>query len=203
MAKILSVQGKAGLARLLDPLSRALLRIGVTPNMVTVLGTIGVGVGAIGFATRGGINLVWAVVIVTLSAFTDILDGVMARTRGISSRFGALLDSTMDRIADGMVFGALAYLYRDELSTLIAVLLCLVSGQVVSYVKARAESLGLDASKGLVERAERLILTGIGGLLTGFGVGWGLPAALWLLAAGSVVTVGQRLWQARSTEGKA
>jgi CDP-diacylglycerol--glycerol-3-phosphate 3-phosphatidyltransferase len=100
-----------------------------------------------------------------------------------------------------MVFGALAYLYRDETPTLIAVLLCLVTGQVVSYVKARAESLGLDASKGLVERAERLILTGVGGLLTGFGVGWGMPAALWLLAAGSLVTVSQRMWQAaRSAE---
>jgi len=200
MAKILSVSVKAGTARLLDPLSRALLRIGVTPNMVTVLGTVGVGIGAIVFAPRGGINLVWAVVIVTLSALTDVLDGVMARTRGTVSRFGALLDSTMDRVADGMVFGALAFLYRDETPSLIAALLCLVSGQVVSYVKARADSLGLDASKGLVERAERLILTGIGGLLTGFGVGWGLPAALWLLAAGSVFTVGQRMWQARASE---
>jgi CDP-diacylglycerol--glycerol-3-phosphate 3-phosphatidyltransferase len=204
MAKILSVSVKAGTARLLDPLSRALLRIGVTPNMVTVLGTVGVGVGAIGFATRGGINIVWAVVIVTLSALTDVMDGAMARARGISSKFGALLDSTMDRIADGMVFGSLAYLYRDDTPTLVAVLLCLVSSQVVSYVKARAESLGLDASKGLVERAERLILTGIGGLLTGFGVDWGLPVAMWLLAAGSIYTVGQRMWQAaRSAESTA
>jgi CDP-diacylglycerol--glycerol-3-phosphate 3-phosphatidyltransferase len=194
MAKILSVSVKAGTARLLDPLSRALLRIGVTPNMVTVLGTLGVGVGAIGFAARG--RLVWAVVIVTLSALTDVMDGAMARARGTSSKFGALLDSTMDRVADGMVFGSLVYLYRDELPTLIAVLLCLVTGQVVSYVKARGESLGLEASKGLVERAERLILTGIGGLLTGFGVPWGMPVALWLLAAGSVFTVGQRMWQA-------
>lgn len=199
MAKILSVSVKAGTVRLLDPLSRALLRIGVTPNAVTVLGTLGVGVGAIGFAARG--SLVWAVVIVTLSGLTDVMDGAMARARGTSSRFGALLDSTMDRVADGMVFGSLAYLYRDETPTLIAVLLCLVAGQVVSYVKARADSLGLDASKGMVERAERLILTGVGGLLTGFGVGWGLPAALWLLAAGSIFTVGQRMWQAsRSTE---
>jgi phosphatidylinositol phosphate synthase len=194
MAKILSVSVKAGTARLLDPLSRALLRIGVTPNMVTILGTLGVGVGAIGFAARG--RLVWAVVIVTLSALTDVMDGAMARARGTSSKFGALLDSTMDRVADGMVFGSLVYLYRDELPTLIAVLLCLVAGQIVSYVKARGESLGLQASKGLVERAERLILTGIGGLLTGFGVPWGMPVALWLLAAGSVFTVGQRMWQA-------
>jgi len=96
MAKILSVSVKAGTARLLDPLSRALLRIGVTPNMVTVFGTVGVAVGAIGFAARG--KLVWAVVIVTLSALTDVMDGAMARARGTSSKFGALLDSTMDRV---------------------------------------------------------------------------------------------------------
>ena len=201
MAKILSVSVKAGTARLLDPLSRALLRIGVTPNAVTVLGTAGVGVGAIGFAARG--SLVWAVVIVTLSGLTDVMDGAMARARGTSSRFGALLDSTMDRVADGMVFGSLAYFYRDDTPTLIAVLLCLVTGQVVSYVKARADSLGLDASKGLVERAERLILTGVGALFTGFGLSWGLPAALWLLAAGSLFTVGQRMWQAARSAASA
>lgn len=192
MAKILSVSVKAATVRLLDPLSRALLRIGVTPNAVTVLGTLGVCVGAIGFAARG--KLVAAVVIVTLSALTDVMDGAMARARGTVGRYGALLDSTMDRVADGVVFASLAYLYRDETPTLVAVLICLVSGQVVSYVKARAEGLGLDANVGLVERAERLILVGIGALLTGFGVPWGLPAALWLLAAGSVFTVGQRMW---------
>ncbi|NUT32444.1 MAG: CDP-alcohol phosphatidyltransferase family protein, partial [Hamadaea sp.] len=192
MAKILSVSVKAVTVRLLDPLSRALLRIGVTPNAVTVLGTLGVCVGAIGFAARG--KLVAAVVIVTLCGLTDVMDGAMARARGTSGRFGAVLDSTMDRVADGVVFASLAYLYRDETPTLVAVLICLVSGQVVSYVKARAEGLGLNADVGLVERAERLILVGIGALLTGFGVSWGLPAALWLLAAGSVVTVGQRMW---------
>src|SRR3982751_4751382 len=99
MAKILSVSVKAGTARLLDPLRRALLRIGVTPNAVTVLGTVGVGVGAIGFAARG--SLVWAVVIVTLSALTDVMDGAMARARGRWSRFGALRESTMGSGAHG------------------------------------------------------------------------------------------------------
>lgn len=201
MAKIFSVSVKAVTVRLLDPLSRALLRIGVTPNAVTVLGTLGVGVGALGFAARG--KLVAAVVIVTLSALTDVVDGAMARARGTASRFGALLDSTMDRVADGMVFAALAYLYRDEPPTLAAVMICLVAGQVVSYVKARAEGLGLDANVGLVERSERLIIVGVGGLLTGFGVGWGMPAALWVLAAGSIFTIGQRMVQgARSDRAR-
>jgi CDP-diacylglycerol--glycerol-3-phosphate 3-phosphatidyltransferase len=193
MAKILSVTVKTATVRLFDPVIRALLRIGVTANTVTVLGTVGVGVGALGFATRG--HFVAAVVIVTLSALTDVIDGAMARAQGSAGKFGALLDSTMDRVADGMVFASLAYYYRDETPTLVAVLICLVAGQVVSYVKARAEGLGLDANVGLVERAERLISIGVGALLTAFGVGWGLPVALWLLAAGSVFTVGQRIVQ--------
>jgi CDP-diacylglycerol--glycerol-3-phosphate 3-phosphatidyltransferase len=198
MAKIFSVSVKAGAVRLLDPLSRALLRIGVTPNTVTVLGTLGVLVGAFGFAARG--HFIVAAVIVTLSALTDVMDGAMARARGTTSRFGALLDSTMDRVADGAVFASLAYFYRDEPPTLVAVLTCLVAGQIVSYVKARAEGLGLRCDVGLVERAERLIIVGVGGLLTGVGPGWGMPAALWVLAAGSIFTVGQRMRHVAAAE---
>jgi CDP-diacylglycerol--glycerol-3-phosphate 3-phosphatidyltransferase len=190
MAKIFSVSVKAGAARLLDPLGRALLRAGVSPNVVTVAGTIGVIAGAY-LAAIG--QLVWAVVVVTLSALTDVMDGSMARARGTASKFGALLDSTMDRVADGAVFAALAIFYRDEVPTLLAVLICLVAGQVVSYVKARAEGLGYSCNVGLVERAERLISIGVGALLTGFGVGWGLPVVLWLLAAASIFTVVQRM----------
>ncbi|NUR69828.1 MAG: CDP-alcohol phosphatidyltransferase family protein [Hamadaea sp.] len=198
MAKIFSVTVKSATVRLFDPLIRALLRIGVTANVVTVIGTLGVGVGALGFATRG--HLVAAVVIVTLSALTDVIDGAVARAQGKPGKFGALLDSTLDRVADGMVFAALAYFYRHETPTLVAVLICLVAGQVVSYVKARAEGLGLDANVGLVERSERLISIGVGALLTAAGVGWGLPAALWLLAAGSIFTVGQRMAQAARSD---
>ncbi|MBB5873034.1 CDP-diacylglycerol--glycerol-3-phosphate 3-phosphatidyltransferase [Allocatelliglobosispora scoriae] len=191
MAKIFSVSIKAATAKLLDPIGRALLRVGVSPNAVTVAGTIGVLAGSY-VAARG--HLVWAVVVVTLSALTDVMDGSMARLRGTSSRFGAVLDSTMDRVADGAVFVGLAYLYRDEVPTFLAVMVCLVAGQVVSYVKARAEGLGMSCNVGLVERAERLILVGVGALMTGFGLAWGLPAALWVLAAGSIFTVFQRMW---------
>src|SRR5918911_5035235 len=111
MAKILSVSVKAGTARLLDPLGRALLRAGISANMVTIVGTIGVLAGAY-LAAIG--HLVWAVVVVTLSALTDVMDGSMARNSGTTSRFGALLDSAMDRVADGAVFAALAIYYRDE-----------------------------------------------------------------------------------------
>lgn len=190
MAKILSVSVKAGAVRIIDPMGRALLRAGISPNAVTITGTIGVVAGAY-LATLG--HLVWATFIVTASALTDIMDGAMARARGTTSKFGAVLDSSMDRVADGAVFAAVAFIYRDEAPTFLAAILCLVAGQVVSYVKARAEGLGMSCNVGLIERAERLIILGVGGLLTGFGVGWGLPAILWILAAGSIFTAFQRL----------
>ena len=193
MAKILSVVAKVGLARILEPVARLLLRAGVTPNAVTVAGTVGVLIGAVGFATRG--HLIIALVIVTLSAFTDMVDGLMARLRPRPGRFGALLDSSMDRVADGAVFGSVAYWLgtQHRYGGLAAALLCLVLGQLVSYVRARAEGLGIAANVGLAERTERLILVGLGGLLAGLGLVWALDAALWLLAALSLVTVGQRL----------
>lgn len=203
MAKILSVAAKAATARLLDPLGQALLRAGVSPNAVTLVGTAGVVVGAVGFAARG--SFVAAVVIVTICALTDVMDGSMARARGTASRFGALLDSTMDRVADGAIFSGIIwwYLVQGDRPTVIAGLIALVSGQIVSYVKARAEGLGLDCHVGLVERAERLIVVGAGALATGFGVDWALPVALWLVAAGSVITVGQRVVHVARAESRA
>src|SRR6185369_8274563 len=118
------------------------------------------------------------------------------RMRGPSGKFGALLDSSMDRIADAAVFGAVVYYLSGEgnpYGGMVAAIICLALGQVVSYVKARAQSLGLNADVGIAERLERLIIVGIGGLLGGAGLEWGLPAALWFLAALSAVTVLQRL----------
>ena len=201
MAKIFSVDARAAVAHVIDPVARALLRAGVSPNAVTVAGTAGAVAAAIGFGSQG--HFVAGSLIVTLFALTDLVDGTMARQRGGSTRFGALLDSTMDRVADGAVFGAVVYWYGvhgDRPST-VAALICLVSGQIVSYVKARAEGLGMTANVGIAERLERLVLVGLGGLLTGFGVGWGLPAALWLLAVLSVVTVWQRIMHVYRQDG--
>jgi CDP-diacylglycerol--glycerol-3-phosphate 3-phosphatidyltransferase len=194
MAKILSGRSsRAGLARVLDPVARALLRAGISPDAVTIAGTVGVVVAAVGFAARG--QLLIATVLATLSALTDLIDGAMARARGTTSRFGAFLDSTMDRVADGAIFASLAYWLATTGQHLAAVaaLLALVAGQLVSYVRARAEGLGLTADVGLMERTERLVLVGIGGLLTGFGLKQGLPVVLWVLAVLSLVTVGQRI----------
>jgi|SRR3954469_10663433 CDP-diacylglycerol--glycerol-3-phosphate 3-phosphatidyltransferase len=197
MAKIFSVVTKAGVVRVFDPVARGLLRAGVSPDVVTVVGTAGVVISSLTLATRGYLWI--AALVITAFALTDILDGAMARARGTTSRFGALLDSTMDRIADGAVFGSLAYwlAVSDQRADLAACLICLIAGQVVSYVKARAESLGLDANVGVAERFERLIIIGIGGILDGLGLEIGLSIALWLLAVLSVVTIGQRMRRAR------
>jgi CDP-diacylglycerol---glycerol-3-phosphate 3-phosphatidyltransferase len=193
MAKIFQASARAVLARVVDPIARRLLRLGVTPNAVTVAGTVGVLVGALGFGARG--HLVLGALIVTFFALTDLLDGTMARIRGGSTRFGAFLDSSMDRVADGAVFGAVAYWLatQGDHAGVAAALLCLVGGNLVSYVKARAEGLDMTGDVGIAERAERLIVVGVGGVLAGFGLTWALPAALWLLAVLSFVTVGQRI----------
>jgi len=174
----------------LRALGRALVRTPVTPDMVTataLLGTLG---GAACIATGrtvlGGF-LCWAF------AMLDSVDGALARARGVSSSWGALLDSTSDRVADGAIFGALVLNFaRDEPWIARVALFCLVFGVVVSYVKARAEGLGVECNVGFAERAERLIIVLVGVIL-GSWVPYVLAACLWTLALATVVTVFQRL----------
>jgi CDP-diacylglycerol--glycerol-3-phosphate 3-phosphatidyltransferase len=196
MAKILGTF-KSGARATFDPLGRALVRAGVSPDAVTLIGTAGVVAASVGLLARGA--LVAAVAVITFCCLLDVLDGSMARARGQSSRFGALLDSTMDRLADGAIFGGLAWwlLVTDQQVLAAVALVCLVGAQLVSYVKARAEGLGLNGDVGIAERMERLIIVGVGGLLTGFGVGWGLGAALWLLVVLTAITVAQRVLHVR------
>ena len=200
MAKIFHDVARLATAGAVEPVARGLLRVGVSPDAVTIAGTLGVVAGAVIFAARG--HLLPALLIVGACALTDLLDGTMARLRGRSSRFGALLDSSMDRVADGAVFGALAYWYATtgDRPSAVAALLCLVTSQVISYVKARAQSLGFSCDVGIAERAERLLLVGVGALATALGVSWALPAALWLLAGLALITVGQRIWHVRTAD---
>jgi CDP-diacylglycerol---glycerol-3-phosphate 3-phosphatidyltransferase len=193
MAKIFNVSARAVVARISDAPARALLRMGVSPDAVTAAGTVGVVAGALVFAFTG--RFITGTVIITLCCFTDLIDGAMARARGTTGKFGAFLDSTCDRIADGAIFGATAYwlAIHGRHWGAGAAIVCLVAGQAVSYAKARAEGLGMTANVGLVERAERLVGVGIGGLLTGFGVKYGIDVVCGILAVGSIITVGQRM----------
>jgi CDP-diacylglycerol--glycerol-3-phosphate 3-phosphatidyltransferase len=184
---------------LFTPLARWLLKIGVSPDAVTIVGTAGVVVGALVFYPLG--QLWWGTLFITAFIFSDVLDGIMARMQDVKSRWGNFLDSTLDRIADGALFAGLAvWFFTGGANTPIAVaaIVCLVLGMVVSYARAKAESLGFTANIGIAERAERLVSVLV---VTGF-TGLGLPqvvllVTLVLLALASLVTVIQRVVSVR------
>lgn len=190
---MLNLHVRAPLGRLLAPVGERLARTGISPDVVTVIGTIGVAGGALGFYTRGVFFL--GTVVITLFVFSDMLDGTLARARGLTGPWGAFLDSTADRIADGAVFGSLVIWYAGRghsLPVAAAALTSLIGGYVTSYAKARAESLGLTCNVGFAERAERLIVVLLAAGLSGLGVPYLLPAALWFLAVATTGTAGQR-----------
>ena len=190
---------RPAIGRVARPVAGRLLRLGVSPDVVTLAGTAGVALGALVFLSRG--MFLAGTVVAVLSVLTDMLDGVMARERGTASAFGAWLDSTCDRVADAAVFCGLAWWFSgggdDRLLAAVA-LFCLVAGVVVSYAKARAQGLGLPCDVGLAERSERLTLVFAGTALVGLGAPVVvLAVALWLLAAVSAVTVVQRAVEVR------
>lgn len=152
------------------PISHLLIRLGVSPDMVTLVGTLGVVAGALSFFPRG--QFVVGALVITAFVFADLVDGYMARTMGTSSRWGAFLDSTLDRLGDAAIFAGLAIWFfeggDDRLLAYVA-LWALVMGSVTSYTRAKAESLGMQAKGGIAERADRiaaiLILTFFADLL--------------------------------------
>jgi CDP-diacylglycerol--glycerol-3-phosphate 3-phosphatidyltransferase len=189
---------RPALGRLLTPVAQFLARTPVTPNMITVVGTVGMSASALIFFPTG--HLFVGVVVCTVFVFSDMLDGALARIKGTSGKFGAFLDSTLDRVADASVFGGLAiYFVRGGHDLMLAgvALFCLVAGTLVSYAKARAESLGLSCDVGFAERTERLLIGLVAAGLSGLGVPYVLPVGLWLLAAASAFTFGQRVLAAR------
>ncbi|KQQ85400.1 CDP-alcohol phosphatidyltransferase family protein [Pseudarthrobacter sp. SL88] len=184
---------------LFTPLARWLLRLGVSPDAVTVIGTAGVAVGALVFYPLG--HLFWGTVFITAFIFSDVLDGIMARMQDVKSRWGNFLDSTLDRVADGALFAGLAVWFftgGQNAAIAVAAMVCLVLGMVVSYARAKAESLGYTANVGIAERAERLVSVLVVTGLTGVG----LPpvvllVTLVLLALASFVTIIQRVSSVR------
>jgi CDP-diacylglycerol---glycerol-3-phosphate 3-phosphatidyltransferase len=194
---------RALFTRLFTPVARALLRLGVTPDVVTLVGTLGVSLGALVFFPRG--QLFVGTMVIVAFVFSDMIDGTMARLSGRSSAWGAYLDSTLDRIGDAAVFGGLVLYYagtgrhqgHSQLGVALA-LTCLVLGSLTSYARARAEGIGLRADVGIAERSDRLVAIL---LTTGF-VGIGVPGqvmlvVLALLALASLTTVVQRMLYVR------
>jgi CDP-diacylglycerol--glycerol-3-phosphate 3-phosphatidyltransferase len=184
--------------KLISPIASLLLRLGVSADAVTLVGTIGVCTGALVFFPRGELWI--GVVVITAFVFSDLLDGHMARTSGTSSKWGSYLDSTLDRLGDGAIFGGLVLFYArsgDDLMAGVA-LWALVMGATTSYARAKAESLGLTASGGLAERADRLVSVLV---IAFFSDVLNLPillkVVLSLLAVASTITVVQRTLSVR------
>lgn len=201
---MLNALARAAVTKLTHPLGRGLLRIGLTPNAMTLIGTAGVVAGAIGLIAPG--YLFPGTMVVTFFVLFDLLDGAMARARGFGTSFGVVLDASCDRIADGALFGAIAYYaftHAESPHLGVAALIALASGQVVSYVKARADSVNVHIKGAVAERAERNVLGLVGTGLAGISVPYALPILLWLLAALSIMTVVQRLIQVRQRAGDA
>ncbi|MDQ1593761.1 MAG: CDP-diacylglycerol---glycerol-3-phosphate 3-phosphatidyltransferase [Arthrobacter pascens] len=184
---------------LFSPLARWLLKAGVSPDTITIVGTVGVVVGALVFYPLG--QLWWGTIFITAFIFSDVIDGIMARMQDRGGAWGNFLDSTLDRLADGALFAGLAIWFftgGGDTAIAVAAIVCLVLGMVVSYVRAKAESLGFQANVGIAERAERLVSVLV---VTGF-TGLGLPSivlfvTLVLLAIASLVTVVQRVLTVR------
>jgi CDP-diacylglycerol---glycerol-3-phosphate 3-phosphatidyltransferase len=201
---VLGLSARPAVAKVIAPVVARLARAGVTPDMVTVTGTVGAVVGAVALIATG--HLFWGAFTVTVFVLLDMLDGALARARGGGSVFGAVLDSVGDRAADAAIFGALVWWFSGEgdnrLLVLLA-LLCLVLGVLTSYIKARAEGMGLSCDVGIVERTERLILVLVGTGFTGLGIPYAIDVALWLLLVGSAVTVVQRIVAVRRSAPRA
>ena len=194
---MINAKVRAGWDKLMRPVGRALARTPLSPNAITLLG-VGLQVVVTWEILEGRILLAGLLGIV--SGFADAFDGAVAKAKNMTSKFGALLDSTTDRLADGMIFGAIAWLYgvspdiatHDRPWVAALALGTLVTSFLVSYVKSRAEALGFECNVGLVERAERLVIINAGLILDL------VPPALIVLLAASIFTFLQRLWHVRA-----
>ena len=190
---------RAPIARVVEPTARALLRKKITPNQITIIGSIGtIGVSLV-FFTRG--DFFWGTMALLLFIFSDLVDGTMARLSGTSSQWGAFLDSTADRVVDAALIGSVTYylyLEQDPLQTV--AWFALAGGFLVSYVKARAEAAGFRCDGGFAERPERTIILLVATGFAGLGAPFILAIGIWLLAIASYMTVVHRVvqvWQQR------
>ncbi len=192
---MLNIHAREWVGKTINPLGARLARAGVTPDAITIAGTVGATSAALVFFTQGwwfsGTMLIWGFVML------DVVDGAVARAGGMTTKFGAVLDSTGDRLVDAAIFGSIAWYFarHDQPWMLAGCMLCLVLGSLTSYVRARAEGVGLTATVGIAERAERLIIILVGTGLSGehLRVPYVQAIAVWLLVAASTITVAQRL----------
>jgi CDP-diacylglycerol--glycerol-3-phosphate 3-phosphatidyltransferase len=190
---MLSRSLKPAVTRLIKPVAAFALRIGITPNAVTWVGAVGVIASALFFYPRGDFFLGTAVI--AFFALSDLFDGTMARiSKSGASKWGSFLDSTIDRLTDSAILlGVSIYLINNDDQLSFVVIATLVTGMLVPYIRAKAESFGVECSGGIAERTERLIMAMSAIALDGLGVPYVLAGGMWLLAVLGAVTVGQRM----------
>jgi CDP-diacylglycerol--glycerol-3-phosphate 3-phosphatidyltransferase len=193
---------KKGYLALIEPIAALLIRHRVSPNVLTTVGTLFTVAGGLAFATGHIRTAGW---IVGLTAIFDVLDGTVARRTGQATVFGAFYDSTLDRVADGALLGGIAWYFATDpvyhsLPMLGVSLLAIVGTFLVSYARARAEGLGLDAKVGVMQRAERVVLISAPQAFFGLALdGWVFAGVVILLAVTAWITVVQRISFVRRT----
>lgn len=182
---ILDGKLRSSVERTLQPLAKSLSRIGVTPDGLTSLGLIASVVAAVLIGTG---RHWWAVLAIVCAGVPDVIDGTLARMTGGNTSRGAFFDSVADRLSDLLLIGGAAWWYSVHGDPRLSVVAFAVGGlsAVISYERAKAEALGFNAKGGLIERAERLILLGVGLALNV------LTPVLWIMLALSAITVGMR-----------
>jgi CDP-diacylglycerol--glycerol-3-phosphate 3-phosphatidyltransferase len=185
---------KAPVTALITPSCRFLLRIGITANWLTFIGAIGSSISALYFFSRGDFFL--GTILVSLFALSDLFDGTMARLSELgTTKWGALIDSTLDRVTDAAIYaGVISYaISSDNTNLALLALLALITGALIPYIRAKAESLGIACSVGIAERAERLIIILTATGLYGLGVNIALVGGLLLINILGLITIVQRL----------
>jgi CDP-diacylglycerol--glycerol-3-phosphate 3-phosphatidyltransferase len=185
---------KAPVTALITPSCRFLLRIGITANWLTFIGAIGSSISALYFFSKGDFFL--GTILVSLFALSDLFDGTMARlSEQGTTKWGALIDSTLDRVTDAAIYaGVISYaISSDNKNLALLALLALITGALIPYIRAKAESLGIACSVGIAERAERLIIILTATGLYGLGVNIALVGGLLLINILGLITIVQRL----------
>ena len=190
---MLSARLKPAVTRVITPVAAMALRLGVTPNAVTWTGAIAVVTSALYFYPKGDFFI--GTVIICVMALSDLFDGTMARlSQKGSSKWGGFLDSTIDRITDSAILvGISIYLIDKEDPLVIVVMVTLVTGILVPYIRAKAECFGIECSGGIAERTERLIISLAAIGFEGLGIPYTLSIGMWLLAVLGTYTVLQRM----------
>jgi CDP-diacylglycerol--glycerol-3-phosphate 3-phosphatidyltransferase len=193
MGKMLQESLRAPVTRLITPICSGLLRIGVSANAITALGALGTIISALLTYTNG--HFFVGTLLIIFFVLFDLLDGTIARlSQKGSNSWGALIDSTLDRLTDALILGSITwYLIKLEDPIVPVLLIATVLGFLISYIKARSESLGISCNGGFAERTERLIIVLATTGLAGLGIPYVLGIGFWILAIASFITVFQRL----------